>query len=216
VINGEISIPAEIVDLGSFCRWVTSDQNPRRERISYLRGLIWVESYPEKVFAYNPLKYEATQVLDSLAKGLGTGRYSSDGIRVRNKAADLCTEPDGIFVAYQSVRDKRVVRVESLNHLILEGSPEMVLEVFGGAGLHKDKKRLSDLYWRAGIVEYWVLDVRGDRPLFQMLKRDEKGYIATRKTGGGWLRSGVFGKSFRLSRRVDPLGELQFVLECRD
>jgi hypothetical protein len=49
-----------------------------------------------------------------------------------------------------------------------------------------------DLYWKARIREYWLLDARGERIEFQILRHIARGYVATRPSGG-WRKSAVFG-----------------------
>ena len=90
----------------------------------------------------------------------------------------------------------------------------MVLEVISPSTVIKDTERLRDLYWHAGISEYWLVDARGDRLEFDIFQRTAKGFTATRKQGG-WTKSIVFGKSFRLTRQKDDLGHPEYTLAVR-
>jgi Uma2 family endonuclease len=90
----------------------------------------------------------------------------------------------------------------------------MVLEVVSASSVEKDRETLPDLYWRAGIPEYWVVDARGDRLEFDIFRHDSGGYTAVAKRGG-WLKSWVFGRSFRLTRRFDDAGNPDYVLSVR-
>ena len=90
----------------------------------------------------------------------------------------------------------------------------MVLEIVSAGSVEKDKETLLDLYWRAGIPEYWVVDARADRLEFDIFRHRAGGYVATRKQGG-WLKSGVFGRSFRLSRLLDDMGNPDYSLSVR-
>jgi Uma2 family endonuclease len=81
----------------------------------------------------------------------------------------------------------------------------MVLEVVSASSEEKDTVVLRDLYWRAGVKEYWLVDPRGDDLAFDILRHGAKGYATARKQGG-WLKSAVFGRSFRLTREVDRTG----------
>jgi len=96
----------------------------------------------------------------------------------------------------------------------LEGSPDMTLEVVSARLADKDTILLRDLYWKAGVREYWLVDARGKTPMFDILKHGPRGFTAVRKRGG-WLRSAVFGKEFRLVQTTDPLGHPQYTLEVR-
>jgi Uma2 family endonuclease len=216
VINEVIRIPAEVVDLESFCRWATSDQFPEQGRISYLNGEIWVDLSMEKFYTHNQVKEAVNVVLGGLVRATGSGRFLPDGMRLRNDAADISSEPDGMYVSYEALKQGRVVRVDDPDCLILAGAPEMVLEIVSDSSVAKDTVQLRDLYWGAGVLEYWLIDVRGGKIHFDLFKHGAKGYTATRKQAGGWLKSAVFGKSFRLVQQADPLGDPLFVLDVRD
>jgi Uma2 family endonuclease len=217
VIGDNVSIPAEVNDLNSFCRWATSDQYPQRGRFSYLRGTIWVDLSVEILYRHNQVKGEFAEVLGRLVKSLAIGRFIPDGMLLRNSDADLATEPDGMFVSYDALRSRRVrgIERETPDFLELEGSPEMVLEVVSETSVQKDTVELRDLYWRAGILEYWLVDARAAAPRFDLLRHGRKGYTATRKQAGGWVRSNVFDRSFQLTRTTDPLGDPLYVLNVR-
>ena len=96
----------------------------------------------------------------------------------------------------------------------LEGTPDMALEVVSGSSVTKDTVRLRDLYWRAGVAEYWLVDARSKTPQFEILRHTPTGYVAV-EPRDGWLLSAVFGHAFRLMQDVDPLGKPQYQLETR-
>ena len=73
---------------------------------------------------------------------------------------------------------------------------------------------LRRLYWKAGIEEYWLIDPRGPTLRFDIFRRGKKGYEPT-KARNGWLKSGVFGKSFRLSMKFNGLDLPVFTLDVR-
>jgi Uma2 family endonuclease len=92
----------------------------------------------------------------------------------------------------------------------------MVLEIVSDSSVEKDTVRLRRLYFRAGIPEFWLVDVRGESLQFDILRRGKKNYTLTRRLSGGWLPSGVFGRSFLLTWQNDRLGNPQFTLAVRD
>ena len=49
---------------------------------------------------------------------------------------------------------------------------------------------------------------------FDIFRLTAQGYVSTRAQRG-WLKSEVFGKSFKLSRGLDELGNPEFTLEVR-
>jgi Uma2 family endonuclease len=209
-------IPPGIVDLESFRRWARSDDFPEEGRFSYLRGEIWVDLSMEQLFSHNQVKARFNLVLGSLAEERKLGYYFPDGARFSHPDVDLSTEPDGLFVSYDAVEDLRVRFIEGTQQGYVEvvGSPEMVLEVVSRKSVQKDTKVLRELYWAAEIPEYWLVDARKGAAHFDLLRRGKRGYTAARAQDG-WLRSGVFGRSFRLTQQADPLGHPRYTLEVR-
>jgi Uma2 family endonuclease len=218
LIEEKVCIPSEVIDLDSFCRWACSDQFPQRGRFSFLRGTIWVDLSMEVLYTHNQVKEAIGRVLGGLVTNAQLGRFMPDGMLLRNSAADLSTEPDGMFVSYEAMRSGRVQRVQGAadqDFLELEGTPEMVLEVVSATSVQKDTVELRELYWKADIAEYWLVDVREGNLDFNLLKHGSKDYTVTRRQAGGWLKSTVFNRSFRLTQQMDPLGEPLYQLDVR-
>jgi Uma2 family endonuclease len=217
VANGHVvRIPPSIDDLEAFRHWLHSDEFPEEGRICYLRGEVWVDMSKEQVFSHNQVKTEYTRSLANLARDSALGRFFADGVRITNLAADLSGEPDGTFVRTQSFQTGTIRLVEGKRegYLELEGTPDMVLEIVSPSSVAKDTETLFDLYWRAGIPEYWLVDARGAALEFNIFQHGARGYSALRRQGG-WLKSKVFGKSFRLTRQSDALGHPQYTLEIK-
>jgi Uma2 family endonuclease len=130
----------------------------------------------------------------------------------------LATEPDGMFVSTAARRDGRAVvregRPERKKGLVVEGTPDMVLEVVSPSSVRKDTVELPDLYWQAGIPEYWLVDPRGNEPRFALYAHTPRGYRSVRPVGG-WRKSAVFGASFRLVQATDDFGLPEYTLETR-
>jgi Uma2 family endonuclease len=211
-----VHVPEWVRDLESFRRWVHSDESPEAGRICFLDGEVWVDMSREQIFSHNQVRQEYGRVLGNQSKSDRIGRYFPDGILVTHVEANLSVQPDGTFVLTQSLKLDRVRLIEGAaeGFIELEGTPDMVLEVVSASSVTKDMETLMDLYWRAGIPEYWLVDARGDRLSFEIFRNTSEGYVAIRGQGG-WLRSRVFGKSFRLTRRKDELGNPEFTLSVR-
>ena len=62
-----------------------------------------------------------------------------------------------------------MIEAEEGGYVELDGSPDMVLEVVSDSSVEKDIDVLMDLYWKAGIREYWLVDARGERIEFKIL-----------------------------------------------
>lgn len=128
---------------------------------------------------------------------------------VTNEAADLSGNPDGVFVSHDSFHTGRVKLIEGKEdgYVELEGSPNMVLEVVSDSSVEKDNELLMDLYWKAGIRKYWLVDARGERIEFQILHHTTRGYVATRRRPPCSAESP--------SDSLDDLGHPDFTLDLR-
>ncbi len=216
VYEDAVHIPDGIHSLAAFRRWFHSDKFPEAGRICYLDGQVWVDMSKEQVFTHNQVKQEFNLVIGGLAKAHRLGRYFPDGLLLTNDQANLACQPDGTFVAHGSFESGAVrpVEGEREGHLELAGSPDMVLEIVSASSAQKDTKTLRELYWRADITEYWLVDARLDTPEFTILRHDPGGYAAVRKQAG-WLKSRVFHRSFRLTSQVDDAGHPEYSLSVR-
>jgi Uma2 family endonuclease len=137
-------------------------------------------------------------------------------VLITNADANLASQPDGVFVSVASLKSGKVRLIEGVEggYVELEGSPDMALEIISTSSVEKDTAILLDLYWRAGIGEYWLVDARADPLRFDILRHAASGYVTTRRRSG-WLKSNVFDMSFRLIASNDTLGHPEFTLEMQ-
>jgi Uma2 family endonuclease len=123
-----------------------------------------------------------------------------------------------MFVSSEARRSGRVVvrggRPDRGKGTIIEGSPDMVLEVVSLTSVRKDTVDMLRQYWQAGIREYWLVDPRGDEVRFTLYAHTARGYRAVRPVDG-WRKSAVFGAAFRLVQSTDDLGLPAYTLERR-
>jgi Uma2 family endonuclease len=210
-----VIVPDWVTDLPSFSRWVASEEFPEEGRIDYLAGEIWIDMSEEKVWSHNQVKAAFFKALLLAEEGL-QGRFFPDGLRIMHPEADLSAVPDGVFILHESFQTMRVALAAGAEGeaVRVEGSPDMVLEVVSTGSVRKDTERLRQLYWKAGVREYWLVDARQEPLRFDILRHTTKGYTPTRKQGG-WVRSAVLGKAFHLMRQADELGHPRFNLEMR-
>jgi Uma2 family endonuclease len=212
----QVSVPAWVTDLESFCRWADSDEFPETGRVWFLKGEVWVDLSMEEVFSHVLLKARFFIVLGSLVDAGRLGRFYPDGLFLKSAAANVAGEPDATFVSTAALQAKRVrpIRGKKGGVVGLQGSPDMVLEVVSPSSVRKDTVTLRQAYWEAGVREYWLVDARREPLTFDILRHTAKGYVAAGKRGG-WLKSAVFGKSFRLTQQTDEFGDPTFTLEVR-
>jgi Uma2 family endonuclease len=211
-----VCVPDWVQDLESFRVWFHSDDFPEAGRICYLKGEVWVDMSREQFFSHNQVKGEFTAVLGGLVKAARLGRFIPDGMLITNEGADLSAQPDGAFLSRATLDAGRVRLVEGKRegYVELEGTPDMVLEIVSTSSVKKDSVTLRELYARAGVPEYWLVDVRGERLRFDVLRHTPQGYAAVRKQGG-WMKSAVFSRSFRLTRQADERGDPEYTLSVR-
>ncbi len=213
-----VTIPRQATEsLSSFREWAGNNDLPENAKVFYYRGEVWIEMGKQQLYTHITIKTEIASVLYQLVKGQKLGNVFSDGLLVTNVEADLSGNPDMVFIANKTFTSGRVSRVEGKEGGFVEllGSPDMVLEVVSDSSEKKDNQTLVEAYCEAGILEYWIVDARGDEEVeFQIYKRGPNRYIATRKQDG-WLKSAVFGKAFRLVRGVDATGNPEFTLEVK-
>jgi Uma2 family endonuclease len=206
VIAGQIRIPGWVKDLDSFHRWTESPDYPDSGWFSYLRGEIWVDTSLEEM-NHNQLKGVFAIVVGGLVREDRLGRYFHDRMRLSNVEVDLSSEADGMFVSRASLKAGRVRLIEGSGDspVRVEGTPDMVLEVVSEGSVKKDTDVLRDLYAKAGIPEYWLVDPTEQPASFEILKLGSRGYASMRGQRG-WVKSAVFGKSFQLTQEADEDG----------
>ncbi|HEY1378406.1 MAG TPA: Uma2 family endonuclease [Gemmataceae bacterium] len=218
VLAEDAVIPAGVVDHASFCEWALSDDFPQRGRFGFFNDSVWV-SFEMETENHNWIKTIITMSLTTLILAKKLGRFYSDRMMFSHPATGLATEPDGMFVSTAARRSGQVTvrggRADLGGAVILEGTPDMVLEVVSPGSVTKDTVDLVDAYWRAGIPEYWLVDPRGGGPpQFTLYAHAARGYKAVRPAGG-WRKSAVFGVAVRLTSSTDDLGLPTYALETR-
>jgi Uma2 family endonuclease len=214
--QGNVTVPEWVRDRASFHRWTASEEFPEHGRVDYLAGEIWVDMSEEQAYSHNRVRARFYYVLEGLSLAQGKGTFFVDGLRVAHREADLSAVPDAVYITDASFEQMRVRQVPGAAHGVvrMEGSPDMVLEVVSDSSVTKDNVRLRELYWKAGVREFWLVDARRDPPSFDILRHTARGYAATRKQDG-WVKSTVFGKSFRLTAHTNRIGNPEYSLEVR-
>jgi Uma2 family endonuclease len=213
---GEIAIPGWVIDLPSYRRWAHSDEYPERGWVSFLDGEIWVDLSMEEFLTHNAVKGAYAFAVMDMLRGNPLGRFVHDRMLWTNLAANVSTEPDGLFYLWETMRRGRLKLVPGKRggFMELEGTADMVLEIISQTSKRKDDTVLRELYWRAGVTEYWLVDALRDPARFDILVHSPTGYVPT-PINDGWVMSNVLGREFRLVKGVDPLGHPQFAVEVR-
>jgi Uma2 family endonuclease len=217
IVQGQFVIPRWVDDLASFRRWRLAEEGPDSGEIAFLGSCIWVDLNMEKFLTHNQVKAAYNYAIMNVVNPASLGRCVPDRMLLTNAEANLNTEPDGLFFSWETMRSGRLrlVEHEGQDFMELEGTPDQVLEVVSKTSVRKDTVLLRDLYFRAGIPEYWLVDVREAAMSFEILQWTPEGYVPV-PVVDGWIASKVFGKRFQLQKKTDPLGHAMFVVAVAD
>lgn len=189
-----LCIPAAAhASLDGFMDWINELEFPEGVQACWHEGDILLDMGPEEIGSHNRLKTKLYRVLDQLIEDEDLGLFCLDGVSLLNKDANVAAEPDGMFVAWQTLESCRAsVRYNKRDKpTAIEGSPDLVLEVVSESSVDKDLRRWPKAYHRAGVKEYWVIDARGAELAIQILKWTKRGYTSLAVRKGGW-NSAVF------------------------
>jgi Uma2 family endonuclease len=210
----QFTLPTSALTLAGFREWLLSDACPEKGSFGFLDTEIYVDMSPERIGSHNAVKTKLTRALATLTDEANLGRYFSDCLPLSHQAANLSTTPDAMVCTWETLETGRARLVPSVagdDSVEIEGTPDVVIEVVSPFSERKDLERLPELYHRAGIPEFWLIDARGERVDFRIQRRRANGYAAVPRRGG-WQRSAVLGRKFRLDRRRDRLGLWQYTL----
>jgi len=201
-----LRIPADATTLAGFRAWVTSDDFPEKLRVTFIRGEIDIDMSKEEVQTHAAVKAQVCFVLMAINHEAKLGKFYLDGVLITNEAAEVSNNPDAVFLTRESLRTGRVrfiPRPKGEGQSVeVEGTPDWVMEIVSDSTVQKDTQRLRAAYHKAGIPEYWLIDARGEKIVFQILHWRKTGYVAA-PNRDGWQRSRVFDRSFRLEREWD-------------
>jgi Uma2 family endonuclease len=202
-VYGDVHVPAWVVTLDAFRRWIHEGDLPEKLKVHFIRGEVWTDFYIEEMFSHNRVKTALGITLGGLIEGEQLGLYVSDGMLLTNEDADLGTTPDAMFVSNRTIESGRVkfasgVRKEAQATELI-GTPDLAVEIVSPSSEGKDTEWLMSGYWNAGVPEYWLIDARSNPPVFNIYKRGPKGYSEARQTNG-WVKSAILKRSFRLTR----------------
>jgi Uma2 family endonuclease len=216
LIQDELEIPA-IRGLDDFRGWAKSDRFPEAGRIDFIAGRVEVDMSPEELHTHGKPKIEMIRVLANRMQERDLGELYTDRTRVSHPESDLSVEPDLVFVANGSLDSGRVRFVpkagkEGDRYIELEGVPDLIVEIVSDSSVRKDTKRLPRSYWRAGVREFWLVDMRGEEALCRIHHRGPARYVPAPMDDDSYQYSTVFGVWYRLDRSRNSRGHWQYTL----
>jgi Uma2 family endonuclease len=214
---------SEVVDLDErfelFRNWIHSKLSPKLGKFSFLNGDLEAEMSPESLFDHNFIKSAIGGAFQMISEQSRIGRAYADGALFVNEEFKIVTEPDVMFCLWSTLRENRVeyrpYKNSKKGRVEIHGSPDVIVEVVSNSSVKKDKVRLKQLYFAAGIAEYWLVDARNGRLEFTIFHRGQSEFTPAIQDGEGYCFSKVFNLSFWLERYADPLGTDDFRLRSK-
>jgi Uma2 family endonuclease len=197
----QVEIPLDIRSLEDFRRWALSDEFPQRGRIDYVGGRIEVDMSPENLFFHGTLKMEIAAVLHQLVAKTRIGHVVTDRTRI-SCPPNLSVEPDVVVLMNETLADRRARLVRAKRHrgyVEVEGPADLIVECVSDSSVEKDTRRLPQLYFDAGVREFWLTDARGDNLLFRIYHRGDKGFVPQVPDQDGYQPSAVLQRRFLLN-----------------
>jgi len=213
LIDEIVRIPRWVRDVDSYREWAFSADFPEHGRISFLNGKLWVDLCMETDI-HSQIKTVITIVVGSIVLNEVLGRFYADKMLLTSRAVGLSQEPDAMFVSNARFAKGLAVLEKGDQSMEVSLSADMVLEVISKSSVKKDAVDANIVYAKAGIAEYWLVDSTIESPELVIMRLVGGKYVAARRHDG-WMKSNVFGRSFRLTCKKDASGMSQFNLETK-
>ncbi len=163
---------------------------------------------------HNQIKTIITIVIGSIVMNELLGLFFADRMLLTHEGAGLSNEPDAMFVSFDRFENGLTVLKQGGTSKELLGSPNMALEVISKSSVNKDRVALMAKYAQAGVDEYWLVDSTIETPVLEIHRLVSGKYVAARNHDG-WVKSHLFGRSFRLTTRPGHGDRTQFILETK-
>jgi len=209
-----VTVPDAAFDHAGYRAWATSDAYPDGVRTTYLLGEVLIEKGQESLEAHSKVKMAVTLAIGTLVREHDLGEVYPDGALLTNEDAGVSCEPDLTFVSWAAFDEGRVrlmPRAGGSDYVELLGSPDLVVEIVSDSSVTKDTKRLRDVYGRAGVREYWLIDARGDAIAFEILSNDD-GRFRSAADPHSPQQSHVLGGRWTLTRARNRAGRFSYDL----
>jgi Uma2 family endonuclease len=202
-----------------FRDWIHSRWYPKRGKFSFLGGVLEAEMSPESLFDHNLVKEALGGAIHVIRKQEQLGRLYVDRALFIHEGLKIATEPDLMFCLWSTLRENRVecrpYQGARKGRVEVHGVPDLMVEIVSESSVRKDKTLLKQLYFAAGIPEYWLVDAREGRLEFTVFQRSDTEFVPSVVDEGGYRFSKTFNRSFMLERSPDPVGEDAYDLKWR-
>jgi len=146
------------VDLERFRTWARSDSFLERGRIDWVAGRLEVDMSPEDLNTHGSPKSAIAIQLGLHLQEPGKGLVVIDRARFSSPSADPSVEPDVLVLLFETVETGRARLIPKASgaegrFVEIEGTVDLAVECVSDASTVKDRKRLREAYYRAGVPE---------------------------------------------------------------
>ena len=217
LFDEQVEIPLGIMNLADFRRWALSEDFPQHGRIDYVAGRIEVDMSPEDFFTHGTLKSQVSSRIEQRVGELDLGHTLIAETRISSVSGNLSAEPDVIVISHDAIDKGRVRLVPKASgevgrYVEVEGGPDLVVEIVSDSSVRKDTQRLPAAYFTAGVLEYWLIDARGEQLLFQIHRRGPSTFEPTTDDKREFQPSQVLQCNCRLDRNRHTRGHWVYQL----
>lgn len=197
----QLTLPTNALTLAGFRKWLLSDACPEKGRFCFLGDEVFIDMSPERFGTHNTVKTALTITLGQLTEQTDIGVYIGDNMPLSLEEADTSTMPDAMVITWKTLESGKARMTPSADgqdSVEIDGVPDLVVEVVSPSSVRKDGVKLPKLYHKMGVPEFWYIDARGPKIVFEIRSRGANGYTARK---GVWQTSAVLKRSFKLERK---------------
>jgi Uma2 family endonuclease len=218
VAGERLRVPRDAWRLDGFRTWMTSPAFPAQGvRATFVDGEVLIDMSPESLESHNKVKTAITIDVGRIVREKDLGELYSDRMLLTHDRAGVSTEPDLCFARWQTLASGRLrpaPRATREGEFVeLVGSPDLVVEILSDSSEDKDLRLLRAAYARARVPEYWIIDARGSKLRFEILRLSGRSYRAAAPSGRAQA-SAVLGLALRLRRTRNRVGRWSYALEA--
>jgi Uma2 family endonuclease len=175
---------------------------------------------PEDFFTHGTLKSEIAAEIKDRVDELDLGHTLIAETRISSVRGNVSAEPDVVVISHGAFDDGRALLVPKSSgdpdrFVEVEGAPDLVVEIVSDSSVKKDSQRLPRAYYAAGVLEFWLIDARGEQLEFRLHTRGPAGFVAAARDADGYQQSSVLDAWYFLDRQRHQRGHWVYRLRMR-
>jgi Uma2 family endonuclease len=148
------------------------------DRVELIDGVVYVTPAPKPSHQF--IAQNLNSLLDRHIRAGNLGRLATAPLDVRLSDHDV-VQPDLLFIARE--------RLSIVGEAVIEGAPDLVAEILSPGTRERDLGVKRDLYARAGVREYWLIDP--SEQTIDVLALAGSTYVAVPPDAAGVTRSAL-------------------------